>query len=74
MKLVDFIKYYSNPNIKLPTPKCKLHKGTIFYKLDDAIFESKNWYYSPIITLEKNGYYRFYGHGKKINYTNYLLI
>ena len=57
---------------KPPTPKSKLYTRdglkTIFHTLEDAIEEGKKWEDIdspfPIITLEKNGYYRFYGHGQ----------
>ena len=56
--------------VRLPTPKCKLHNRdglkTIFNTLEEAIEESKKWDMKVSITLEQNGYYRFYGHGAKV--------
>ena len=72
MKINKFIKEYSsNKPLKSPTPNCKLYNSnrfkTIFYTLADAITEGKKWETEdtpfPTITLESNGYYRFYGHG-----------
>ena len=56
---------------KLPTPKSKLYRRyglkTIFYNLEEALQEAKKWEDEDTpfrkITLEENGYYRFYGHG-----------
>ena len=77
-RLVNFIKEYSTLKIKLPTPKSKLYKRdgkrTIFHTLEDAIREGKKWVECdtpfPTITLEQNGYYRFYGNGKSV-YSHY---
>jgi hypothetical protein len=72
MNINKFIKEYSsNKPLKSPTPNCKLYNSnrlkTIFYTLADAITEGKKWETEdtpfPTITLESNGYYRFYGHG-----------
>ena len=72
-RLVNFIKDYKGiKTSKLPTPNCKIHNGnrlrTVFHTLQDAIKEGKKWVDRdspfPTITLEKNGYYRFYGHGQ----------
>jgi len=80
-RIVNYIKDHSHMKSSLPTPKCKLHNGnglqTIFYTLEDAITGGKKWMSEdmsfPSITLESNGYYRFYGHGKKIySHTDYL--
>lgn len=80
-RLVNFIREYSGKNNPLPTPKSKLYQRdeykTIFHTLEDAIREGKKWECEdtpfPSITLESNGYYRFYGHGKKIySHTDYL--
>jgi hypothetical protein len=71
-RLVNFIKDYKGINkFKIPTPNCKIHNGnglrTVFYTLQDAIDEGKKLEDEdipfPTITFEKNGYYRFYGHG-----------
>ena len=73
MNINKFIKEYSsNKPLKSPTPNCKLYNSntfkTIFHTLADAITEGKKWKTEdtpfPNITLESNGYYRFYGHGK----------
>ena len=76
MRMVKWVRlYYSKKPIKLPTPDTKMYqrdgKKTIFHNLQDAITEGKKWETEdtpfPIITLEQNGYYRFYGHGAKVH-------
>ena len=66
LNINKFIKEYSSVNFRLPTPKNKLYNGTIFNTLEDAIKESRNWDMKVSITLEENGYYRFFGHGTKV--------
>ena len=82
MNINKFIKEYSsNKPLKSPTPNYKLYNSnrfkTIFHTLANAITEGKKWETEdtpfPTITHESNGYYRFYGHGKKIySHTDYL--
>ena len=66
-KLVNFIRENTGKKYTLPTPKCKLYKGTIFYTLNDALAEGRKWEDDdtpfPTITLETNNYFRFYGSG-----------
>ena len=78
MRITKFIKEHSGKNYPLPTPDNYLYRGTVFYTLDDAIKEGMKWvddeFPFPRITLEDNGYYRFWGHGKRVAWLDLLFL
>jgi hypothetical protein len=55
-----------------------MHKPLMFSKLKDAIEESHRWVRDAdlpaLVTLEEDGLYTLYGHGKRVyNTTNHMV-